>query len=39
MVKLSRFSLKPYKARWGSLAKARQTAYELLGRPEEGNED
>ena len=29
----SRYSLKPYKDRWGSLAKAREAAYALLGRP------
>jgi hypothetical protein len=35
MSNLGVFSLKPFKARWGSLAAARQAAYARFGRPDD----
>jgi hypothetical protein len=34
---LGRYSLKPYKDRWGSLAKARREAYTQFGVPTEND--
>ena len=34
MTRFGRYSVKPYRERWGTFAKAREAAYALLGTPE-----